>query len=222
MTLNSDPLSVLIIEDDFATRRHLKRKLEEGDALVVEAVATVTEALGRLQDAGPDVLLVDLGLPDGSGIDIITAASQLADPPEILVLSSMRDEASVVAAIAAGAGGYVVKDASAEDIVSTVRMLVNGCSPLSPSIARFILRSFRNGRIATEPVQSIPQSFGLTAREKEVLTEITRGASYRQIAARFEISEATVQTHIKSIYRKLGVTNRSEASFKLLSFGRTN
>lgn len=215
MAAPQTPLSVLIVEDDFATRRQLQRKLSDEGGLTVEVAATVQEALAKLAEQAPDVVLVDLGLPDGSGNRVISAATRLDRPPEILVLSSMKDEASVVAAIGAGAGGYVVKDASADDILATVRMLMDGCSPLSPSIARFILRSFRQVATTSDPVAPISPDFGLTRRESEVLTEITRGSSYKQIAAVFSISEATVQSHIKNIYRKLGVSNRSEASFKI-------
>lgn len=216
-------LSVLVVEDDFATRRQLIMKLAEDASLQVEVGASVSEGLSWIAQRHFDVILLDLGLPDGSGLAIIDAACVRENPPQILVLSAMRDEASVVTAISAGAGGYIVKDAASEDILQAIYNLSAGFSPLSPSIARFILRSFRQAekRLPVAPTSKVEQQgggdgaqMGLTTREHAVLLEITRGASYKQISRTLAITEATVQSHIKNIYRKLGVTNRSEASFR--------
>lgn len=211
------PLSVLIVEDDFATRRQLLGKLSDGTPHHVQVAATLGEGLEHLDRHEFDVILVDLGLPDGSGLRIIEAAAAREKPPEVLVLSALRDEASVVAAISAGAGGYVVKDASATDILDAVHNMVAGFSPISPSIARFLLRAFRQGfdlgAAGTEPTATL-LPMGLTKREYDVLLEITRGASYKQIARSLAITEGTVQTHIKNVYRKLGVSNRSEAAYR--------
>jgi DNA-binding NarL/FixJ family response regulator len=159
------------------------------------------------------VILVDLGLPDGTGLAVIEAAMKYEPAPEILVLSSCKDEASVVTAISAGAGGYVVKDSSGDDLLETVDLLMQGFSPLSPSIARFILRSFRN-REPCEP-QAVEADYNLTAREQMVLTEITRGSTYKKISQSLDISEASVQSHVKQVYRKLGVHSRSQAMLKV-------
>jgi len=221
-------LNVLLVEDDFTTRRHLIGKLSSAAGLRIEVAASVSEAIDQIGRCSFDVILVDLGLPDGSGIKIIDAAVQQVPAPQVLVLSAMRDEASVVAAIMAGAGGYIVKDASVDDIVTAVYDLSAGLSPLSPSIARFILRSFRSREQAPDPTaeaavadhnQFDPGQFGLTAREHAVLLQITRGATYKQIARSLSIAEATVQSHIKNIYRKLGVSNRSEASYRFTLSG---
>ena len=220
-------LDVLVIEDDFATRRQLIGKLAEDPTLRVEVGASVAEGLEWIGQKKFDIILLDLGLPDGSGLRVIEAATHQEQPPQILVLSAMRDEASVVTAISAGAGGYIVKDAASEDILKAIYNLSEGFSPLSPSIARFILRSFRQ-RDEVQTAQPVKVNeisgndaaqLGLTAREHAVLLEITRGASYKQIARTMTITEATVQSHIKNIYRKLGVTNRSEASYRLTQLG---
>lgn len=207
-------LSVLVVEDDFATRRQIGVKLRADDNMVVDLTASVAEAVAHLRRSRPDVILLDLGLPDGTGLTVIEVALELIPAPEILVLSSCKDEASVVAAISAGAGGYVVKDSSGEDLLETVGLLMKGYSPLSPSIARFILRSFR----AQGPVEalSLDIDYNLTTREQMVLTEITRGSSYKKISQSLDISEASVQSHVKQIYRKLGVHSRSQAMLKFL------
>ena len=218
----NDMLDVLVIEDDFATRRQLLGKLSQDPRMRVELGANVAEGLVWIAQRKFNVILVDLGLPDGSGIAIITAAIQTNPDVSVLVLSAMRDEASVVDAISAGAGGYIVKDASSEDILHAVHNMIEGFSPLSPSIARFILRSFRQrsadqSQLPAQIAENAPLEtlhFGLTLRENDVLLEITRGASYKQIARTLSITEATVQSHIKNIYRKLGVSNRSEATYR--------
>ena len=210
-------LTILVVEDDFATRRQIAGRLRADTSLIVDLAGNVAEAMKQLKDNQPNVILVDLDLPDGTGLSVIEAAMKHEPAPEILVLSSCKDEASVVAAISAGAGGYVIKDSSSEDLLETVDLLMKGYSPLSPSIARFILRSFRN-RETIEP-QLPDNDYKLTPREHMVLTEITRGSTYRKISQNLEISEASVQSHVKQVYRKLGVHSRSQAMLKMASNG---
>lgn len=210
-------LTILVVEDDFATRRQIAGKLRVDTSLVVDMAGTVAEALKHLKESQPNIILLDLGLPDGSGLAVIEAAMKYDPAPEILVLSSCKDEASVVTAISAGAGGYVVKDSSADDLLETVDLLMQGFSPLSPSIARFILRSFRN-RETIEP-RSAETDYNLTPREQMVLTEITRGSTYKKISQSLDISEASVQSHVKQVYRKLGVHSRSQAMLKVATPG---
>ena len=206
-------LTILVVEDDFATRRQIAGKLRADSSLVIDLAGNVSEAIDSLRHSPPDVILLDLGLPDAPGLLVIEAAMKAKKVAEILVLSSCKDEASVVSAISAGAGGYVVKDSSAGDLLETVDLLLKGFSPLSPSIARFILRSFR-AREQIEP-QVQDTEYKLTAREQSVLTEITRGSTYKIIAQKLEISEASVQSHVKQVYRKLGVHSRSQAMLKV-------
>ena len=207
-------LTIMVVEDDFATRRQIGVKLGADENLVCVLTASVAEALENLHQFQPDIILLDLGLPDGTGLTVIEAAVKLKPSPEILVLSSCKDEASVVAAISAGAGGYIVKDSSGDDLLETVSLLMQGYSPLSPSIARFILRSLRTKEY-TEAT-SLDVDYNMTTREKLVLTEISRGSSYKKIAQSLNISEASVQSHVKQVYRKLGVNSRSQAMLKVL------
>lgn len=211
--INGRKLIILVVEDDFATRRQIAGRLRVDESLVVDLAGNVAEAIKQLKQSKPHVILVDLGLPDGTGLTVIEAAMKYDPAPEILVLSSCKDEASVVTAISAGAGGYVVKDSSADDLLETVDLLMKGFSPLSPSIARFILRSFRN-RDPIEP-QAVEADYNLTVREQLVLTEITRGSTYKKISQNLDISEASVQSHVKQVYRKLGVHSRSQAMLKV-------
>ncbi len=212
-TLYGRKWSILVVEDDFATRRQIAGKLRADTSLAVDLAGNVLEALKQMKEKKPDVILLDLDLPDGTGLSVIEAAMKYDTAPEILILSSCKDEASVVTAISAGAGGYIVKDSSSDDLLETVDMLMKGFSPLSPSIARFILRSFRN-REQIQP-QVSEADYNLTAREQLVLTEITRGATYKKISQSLDISEASVQSHVKQVYRKLGVHSRSQAMMKV-------
>ncbi len=164
----------------------------------------------------PQVLLVDLQLPDGSGIDLIRAARRLAPQAEAMVISVFGDEAHVVGAIEAGATGYLLKDASAEEIAMAITRLLAGEAPISSAIARHLLRRFRAPPDpAAAPVAASP----LTPREGEVLQLIAKGLSYQRIADTLAMSPHTVTTHIKQIYRKLAVNSRGEAVFEAMQLG---
>ena len=217
MTDTGQKLIILVVEDDFATRRQIAGKLRTDSSIVVALAGNVAEATEYLASRRIHMILLDLGLPDGSGLLVIEAAKKLDTMPEILVLSSIKDEESVVAAISAGASGYVVKDSSESDLLGIVHMVMQGFSPLSPSIARFILRSFRKNEEVSP--QAPDTQYNLTAREQLVLTEITRGSTYKKISQRLEITEASVQSHIKQIYRKLGVHSRTQAMLKVSVYG---
>lgn len=208
-----DMISVLLVEDDFATRLMLRKCLDGDSKVTVHAAASKLEAMSHIGQEIFDVVLIDLGLPDGSGIEVIRYLSNLAKVPKVLVLTALRDEKSVLDAIGSGADGYIVKDADPDIIRQSITELLNGYSPLSPSIARYILKEMRRGQEETE-YEEKGSDFGLTRKELEVLEEIKKGATYRQIAAHLKVSESTIQTHIKNIYRKLGVNSRGSAVFK--------
>jgi DNA-binding NarL/FixJ family response regulator len=164
--------------------------------------------------APPDVLLADLQLPDGSGIDVIRWLRQHAPAAEAMVISVFGDESHVVAAIEAGATGYLLKDASAEEIADGIRRLIEGESPISSAIARHLLRRFQPAPAAVSERVS-----PLTQREGEVLQLIAKGLSYQRIADTLTMSPHTVTTHIKQIYRKLAVNSRGEAVFEAMQLG---
>src|SRR5690606_143202 len=145
----------------------------------------------------------------------LTAEVHLKHPKvEILVISVLCDERNVVAAISAGASGYIVKDALPEDIGETVRQVLQGHSPLSAAIARYILRLLQPD---TERVQEGNAQLGLTKREIDILWGIAKGLTYHEIADNLGISRNTVPNYIKSIYRKLEVNSRGEAVFEALT-----
>jgi DNA-binding NarL/FixJ family response regulator len=196
------------------------------------AVSSVAEAQKFLDSelGSVDVLLTDLGLPDGSGMQIISHARQRYPQCEALVISMFGDEENVLASIEAGALGYIHKDAAPDDIALTILEMKRGASPISPMIARRVLAKY----LAMQPV---PESAAtqmvapphaalaeelvplLSGREQEVLGMIARGFSYVEISKLQSISVHTVQTHIKSLYRKLAVHSKNEAVFEATKLG---
>ena len=205
---------VAIVEDDPVTREHLGSAIARHSGLqLIASASSFGEARALLQREVPDVLLVDLGLPDGDGIDLIRESS--AAGAECIVITVFGDERHVVAALEAGAGGYLLKDASLDDIAGAVLRLLQGEAPISPKIARYLVRRFQQppaGRSATSTT-------GLTERELEVLNAIAKGYSYAEIAHSLAMSPHTVATHVKHIYRKLAVSSRGEAVFEAAHLG---
>ena len=221
MTPSSDKLpaqdiTILLVEDDPPTLWRLQDALAKA-GFDVAAAATLAEARASLAGRVPQVLLTDLQLPDGHGVDLIRETRQRFPDTEIMVISILGDEESVISAITVGATGYLLKDAFPTDIASTVRDLVAGHSPISASIARFIVR--RTQANAEPPPGPALNTTRLTPREIDILWGIAKGFSYAEIASHLGMSRQTVPGHIKSIYRKLEVHTRGEAVFEALQQG---
>ncbi|NGO54015.1 response regulator [Allomesorhizobium camelthorni] len=210
-------ITVLLVEDDAPTRGRLRDALADIGEFEVTTAATLREARAALEDIRPQVLLTDLQLPDGHGMDLIRQARRDCPNTEIMVISILGDEESVISAITAGATGYLLKDAFPTDIAATVRELVAGHSPISASIARFIVR--RTQGTAERPSLPPLNTAKLTPREIDILWGIAKGFSYAEIAGHLGLSRQTVPGHIKSIYRKLEVNTRGEAVFEALQQG---
>ena len=212
----SQPISILLVEDDAPTLWRLQDALAKAGFQVTSA-ATLAEARASLAQAGPRVLLTDLQLPDGHGNELIRETRQRFPDTEIMVISILGDEESVIAAITVGATGYLLKDAFPTDIATTVRDLVAGHSPISASIARFIVRRTQNS--AEQPPGPALNTAKLTPREIDILWGIAKGFSYAEIASHLGLSRQTVPGHIKNIYRKLEVHTRGEAVFEAVQQG---
>jgi DNA-binding NarL/FixJ family response regulator len=216
----AETITILLVEDDAPTCWRLQ------DALVkagyqVRTAGTLAEARVALSERAPRVLLTDLRLPDGHGIELIRQTRQRHPDTEIMVISALGDEESVISAITVGATGYLLKDAFPTDIATTVRELVAGHSPISASIARFIVRRTQGGaQASTEPPPGpVLNTARLTPREIDILWGIAKGFSYAEIASHLGLSRQTVPGHIKNIYRKLEVHTRSEAVFEAVQQG---
>jgi len=221
---------VLVVEDDSRARAFFEASVQRSASLFwLGSAGTVHEALAWMAQATiiPDVLLVDLGMPDGSGLDVIREAVARFPGCEPLVISVFGDEENVLASIEAGAVGYIHKDAAPEDIAQTIVEMKAGASPISPMIARRVLAKYRSLQLAgtlaaTPPEAALGNTTApslLSAREHEVLTLIARGFSYAEIARLKGLSVHTVQTHIKNLYGKLAVHSKSEAVFEATRLG---
>lgn len=201
------PIRLLVVEDDPHVRADLVALVADRSELALaESFGAAEPALeavtsGRLTI---DVALVDLGLPRMSGIELIRRLKTAAPTVEILVLTSLQNDESVLGAIRAGASGYLLKDISPDELAAAVLQVRAGGSPMSPGIARRVLAELR-GPLTTAEAP-------LSAREREVLELLTKGASYPEIGRMLTISLSTVQTHIRAIYRKLEVGTKAEAA----------
>jgi DNA-binding NarL/FixJ family response regulator len=205
---------VAVVEDDAETRQRLAASIREQDWLDLVAVfANGSEALAALVGANPDVLLVDLGLPDISGLDVIRYTATRLPDCDVLVVSMFGDEANVLAALEAGARGYLLKGSLARDISIDIRDLRDGGSPLSPAIARQVLKRLQSRPPERAETKS-GENTGLSPREVEILSAISRGFSYAETAVILGITIGTVHTHLKRIYSKLAVHSKTEAVFE--------
>lgn len=203
---------ILVVEDDPATLGWLLCELAALPGVRASGCSSVAEAASWLQSHTPQIVLTDLGLPDGSGIEVIGKVRRLHPQCEVLVISIFGDDTHVISAIEAGASGYLLKDSSLQQLGEQLQHLRDGGSPLSPQIARTLIRRQRpQPRHADDPAGA---AAGLTERELEVLTFIAKGFSYQEGAAMLGVSTNTVRTHVKRIYQKLAVNSRTEAVYE--------
>jgi DNA-binding NarL/FixJ family response regulator len=215
---SSSPIRVALVEDDVSFQNALKEAIQAAPDMALLSVAgTRAQGLQMLDEVQADVLLVDLGLPDGSGIDVIRAAHAQWPGCNIMVSTTFGDELHVMQSLEAGASGYLLKDSTPERMVFEIRSLYCGGSPISPLIARQILMRFRQGdKSAAASAEQISdkQRTALSAREMEVLEFITKGFTSDEIAALMSLSRHTVLTFIRRIYSKLEVNSRTEAVYE--------
>jgi DNA-binding NarL/FixJ family response regulator len=205
---------VMVVEDDPAMRRSLCDKVERhAELCIVGAAGSLRDGRTLIAERDADVVLVDLGLPDGDGTELIRLAADRGR--EVMVITVFGDDRHVIAAIEAGATGYLLKDADADGICDAILKQIDGGSPISPSIARRLLARFRP---QDSPVNG-SEAVHLTERETEVLQMVSRGLSNNEIASLLGMSFHTVASHVKHIYRKLAVGSRSEAVFEAVSQG---
>lgn len=207
-------IRVAVVEDDARFRTAFAVAIESAADLFLQAqAATLHEGMTLLGGPAPDVLLVDLGLPDGSGVNLIRAARVAWPSCDILVSSVFGDESHVLLSIEAGAVGYLLKDSEPERIVEQIRSVRAGGSPVSPLIARQVLARLRPPAASAETM--------LSARETEVLNYITKGFSYDDIVRLLQVSRPTVMTYVRRIYAKLQVNSKTEAVYEARKLGLT-
>jgi DNA-binding NarL/FixJ family response regulator len=207
-------IRVAIIEDDPTMAGRLAAAVSGSqDMLLVNVAGTFAEGKGLIEAGGFDVLLCDLGLPDGSGIDLIEMEAATGRGTDILVITLFGDHAKVLATIRAGARGYLLKDGEIDECIEAIREIRRGGSPISPMIARQLLGEISDSDKASAPVSP------LSERELELLNLLARGFAYAECAQILRVSINTVGSHVKNIYRKLEVNSRAEALFEAQSQG---
>ena len=201
---DSTPIRLLIVEDQPGILAKQKRLLEKYDELeVVGTARDGTLALELIQQLEPDVVLLDLGLPDMDGIQVTRQARAARPSLEVLIYTIFDEEERVLQAVRAGASGYLLKGTPADRMVEAIKEVHQGGSVIQPRLARRLLRHFQT----VQP----PNAPGLTPRETEILQVIAKGLSNRATGETLGVSRATVRTHLEHIYAKLEVSNRTEA-----------
>jgi len=196
---------VLIVDDHQLFRAGVRAELEPLLEIAGEA-GGVEDALDAIEREAPDVVLLDVHMPDGGGVEVIRRAATLIETPPCFLALSVSDAAEdVIAIIRAGARGYVTKSISGDELADAVRRVHEGDAVFSPRLAGFVLDAFAGP--APHPESELD---ALTAREREVLQHIARGYMYKEIALRLDISPKTVEAHVSSVLRKLQLSSRHE------------
>ena len=198
------PIRVMVVDDHPMWRVAVERDLQEAGFDVVAVAADGHQAIARFPAARPEVVVLDLQIPGPNGVEV--TANVLAHDPSarVLILSASGEQADVLAAVKAGATGYLVKSASRPELLDAVRRVAVGDTVFTPGLAGLVLGEFR--RIADGPTEVTGD--GLTERETEILKMVAKGMSYKQIAERLVISHRTVQNHVQNTLRKLQMHNR--------------
>jgi DNA-binding NarL/FixJ family response regulator len=207
------PLHVLLVDDQAMIRSGLRLLLEaEPDIAVVGEAGTGAEAVEQARLRRPDVVLMDVQMPVMDGIEatrrIIAGRAPSADSPRIVILTTFDLDEYVFEALRAGASGFLLKNAPAGDLVAAVRIVAAGDALLAPSVTRRVVAAFGHRRAPAESGRNLGR---LSEREREVLLLVARGRSNAEIAAELVLGEATVKTHVSSVFAKLGLRDRVEA-----------
>jgi len=204
----ADPIRVLVVDDHRVVREGLRSFLDVQDDLeVVGEAADGESAVAQAEALRPDVILLDLRMPGADGVAALRELSARGNPARVLVVTSFTEPAAVLPAVRAGAAGYVYKDVDPPALAAAIRSVHLGHTLLHPEVARVL---------AGGPV---PDAARLTPREREVLTEVGRGRSNREIARALGLAEKTVKTHVSAVLAKLGVQDRTQAALYAVRAG---
>jgi DNA-binding NarL/FixJ family response regulator len=207
-------IRVCVVENETLVREGLRRVLElDGGIEVAGEARDGVEALSLLGSVRPDVALLDMRMPRLDGLGVLEALGSQQDPPPCLVLTTFDDADAFLAAVRAGARGYLLKDASSEELGEAIRCVAGGGTWLKPSVTDNVLRALRDGRSESQADDK------LTEREVEVLRLLAGGYSNREIGDALGVAERTVKNHVSSILAKLWVRDRTRAVLKALSLG---
>lgn len=213
----TEPRRIALLEDDENVAAHFVDIIDSDPSLVLDTQAGSIAQAQTILERKVDLVLTDIGLPDGSGLDFIRTLKSAQDC-KILVVTAFGDRDTVVAALRAGADGYLLKDSTPEIILDGIHVTLMGGAPISASAAVYLLDRLRQSDAEETPPAVAAES--LTRREVELLTVFARGQSYKEAARSLGISPLTVGNHVKAIYRKLEVTSRGEAVYVAMRRGQ--
>lgn len=200
-------MRIAIVEDNQILLENLKLLLMgEPNMEIIGAFSSAEDALKSLDFSNTEVMLVDLGLPGMSGIELISKVKEKYPEVDIMAHTIFENRESVFSAIKAGASAYILKGSRPVELIDALNKLYEGGAPMSPKIARMVIQEFQD--------QGSSEQYLLSQREKEVLKEIEQGLSYKEIAGKLNISPQTIHTHIKKIYEKLQARDRHDALLK--------
>ncbi|MGH1439820.1 MAG: response regulator [Cellvibrionaceae bacterium] len=210
--------TLLIVEDSRATRERLESAINEGKFFnLIGSAGTYSEGLALLENLSPDILLTDLDLPDGNGINLIRQLQKPNITTKLaIVITIFGDEGHVINALKAGASGYLLKDDNFIEINNAINQMLDGGSPISPSIARYLLSELSLNTASQEPIDDQKV---LSNREHEILMLVSKGYTSKEIGVMLELSFHTVNAHVKNIYKKLSVSNKTEAIYEATKKG---
>ncbi|MBD2189023.1 response regulator [Pseudanabaena mucicola] len=223
-------IRVVLIEDHDLTRMGMKIALQQQvDLVFVGEAATGNEGVSLVNSQQPDVAIVDLGLPDIDGVEVTrqikAAATEAGRATKVLILTLTDNQETVLAAFAAGADSYCIKDISSDNLVQALKLTAEGNSWIDPAIANIVLQQVRRREATVEidaaeaDYKQVLQATPLTERELEVLSEIVNGNSNAEIAERLYITVGTVKTHVRNILNKLCADDRTQAAVRALRAG---
>lgn len=211
--IKSARIKVVLADDHAVVRKGIREFLEEpGDIVVVTEASTGDQALAAIREHQPDVAILDIQMPEGTGLEVTRAVRTEQLPVGVLILTAYDDDPFVMTALQAGANGYVLKTAEPEEIVAAVRAVYEGESALDPAILAKVM-----SQLTGSPPLSLVEA--LSAREIEVLRLVGRGLTNKAIGILLNISDRTVQGHLANVFSKLAVANRTEAVTRAIQLG---
>jgi len=208
-------IKVAIVEDSRTIRESLRRIIDETQGLCCEwAVGSAEDALAQAPRCKPDVILMDIHLPNMSGIECTARMKELLPETEVIMLTVYEDNENIFKALQAGACGYLLKRARPEELIQAIKDVKQGGAPMTSEIARRLVETFHR------PPPAVESAIELSRREREILDLVSRGYGNKEIADQLSIGVETVRHHLKRVYEKFHVHSRSEAVVKFLGLGQ--
>jgi len=202
-----DAIRVFLLDDHEIVRRGLAELINlQNDMEVVGEASTADEALRRIPAARPDIAVLDVRLPDGSGVEVCREVKSVMPSVSCLMLTSYSDDEALLNAIMAGASGYVLKEIRGNDLIKAIRQVANGESLLDPSVTEKVLERLHSGRKVDSELA------GLTDQERQILTLIGQGMTNRQIGDHMHLAEKTIKNYVSGLLAKLGMERRTQAA----------